>query len=121
MDMTGCDESSEEIMKRAWAFVQDSGLEAYVPARTMSDVVGDLERAGYRIHIPRRIKAMDYEIMRLECLKAAYAAGLKGQTAIDEAERMFRFARYGKDPLDNGKVRVVGKDGDLPFKDYVPE
>ena len=38
---------------------------------------------------------MDYEIMRLECLKLAYAAGLRGPEAVAEAERMMKFAREG--------------------------
>ena len=38
---------------------------------------------------------MDYEIMRLECLRLAYAAGLRGPEAVAEAERMMKFAREG--------------------------
>lgn len=38
---------------------------------------------------------MDYEIMRLECLKLATQQGLKGEDAIRSAERMMKFAREG--------------------------
>jgi len=38
---------------------------------------------------------MDYEIMRLECLKLATAQGLKGETAVEAARAMMQFAREG--------------------------
>ena len=38
---------------------------------------------------------MDYEVMRLECLKLATAQGLKGDEAIAAAAKMIAFAREG--------------------------
>lgn len=58
---------------------------------------------------------MDYEVIRLECLKIAAAQGLKGADALKEAERMMKFIREGK---------VVEADAPAkpgPFTDYVPE
>lgn len=59
---------------------------------------------------------MDDELLKLECLKLA-----QGNTS--EAQRMFDFikGRNQNDLVGGGKARVVGKDGDHPFKDYKPE
>jgi hypothetical protein len=65
---------------------------------------------------------MDYETMRLECLRLATQQGLKGDEAIAAAERMMKFARSGETNLvGGGKAKVVGRDSDMdkPFKDYL--
>jgi hypothetical protein len=38
---------------------------------------------------------MDYEIMRLECLRLATGQGLKGETAVEAARSMMQFVREG--------------------------
>lgn len=68
---------------------------------------------------------MDYEVMRLECLKLATAQGLKGEEAIRAADLMMKFARDRPllDKISDSapKARAVGRDGELekPFKDYL--
>jgi hypothetical protein len=67
---------------------------------------------------------MDYEIMQLECLKIAASQGFKGRELISEADRMYNHIRgRGAPVVQNDKVRVVGRDGDIdpkhPFSDYV--
>ena len=59
---------------------------------------------------------MDDEELKLECLKLA-----QGDTTA--AKQMFDFikGRNQNDLIGDGKARVVGKDGDHPFKDYKPE
>jgi hypothetical protein len=78
---------------------------------------------------------MDDELLKLECLKLAADKGLVGQQLTEEAWRLFDFIKgRGKfsqvnywaigerdDLIGGGKARVVGKDGDVPFKDYKPE
>ncbi len=65
---------------------------------------------------------MDHEEMKLECLRLAVQAGLKGADAMKFADDMYAFCRgRGEAPgLQNSKVKVVGKNNDLgPFTDYV--
>lgn len=77
---------------------------------------------------------MDYEEMKLECLKVALSAGYTGDKLEVQAERLYNFCRgRGKysevhgDPfrepkLENEHVTVHGKDGDLgKFTDYVKD
>lgn len=70
---------------------------------------------------------MDYEEMKLECLRLAVEAGHKGAEAIDMARKFYDHCR-GRgdgDPLIPGgltpRARVVGRDTDFekPFKDYL--
>lgn len=73
---------------------------------------------------------MDYEEMKLECLRLAIESGAKGSEAIDLAKKFYDHCRgrgegalktISDDLVGGGKARVVGKDGDVPFKDYKPE
>jgi len=59
---------------------------------------------------------MDDELLKLECLKLS-------QGDIAGAQRLFDFikGRNQGDLVGGGKARVVGKDNDIPFKDYKPE
>jgi hypothetical protein len=51
---------------------------------------------------------MDYEIMRLECLRLATAQGLKGETAVDAAQAMMQFVR--ENPLlDKAHGRAIDR------------
>lgn len=62
---------------------------------------------------------MDDELLKLECLKLSP----DGEGRIQAAQRLFDFikGRNQTDLVGGGKARVVGKDGDHPFKDYKPE
>lgn len=64
---------------------------------------------------------MDYEVMKLECLKLAVAAGHRGDDAIKMAERYYNHCRDRSPSQDGAKARVVGMDSDFekPFKDYL--
>lgn len=68
---------------------------------------------------------MDDELLKLECLKLATAQGNKDKAARDEAQRMFNQIKgrsnSDDDLVGGGKARVVGKDSEIPFKDYKPE
>lgn len=68
---------------------------------------------------------MDDEVLKLECLKLAVQSGHKDKDAQDEALRMFNMLKGRSNADDNlvggGKARVVGKDSDIPLKDYVKE
>lgn len=68
---------------------------------------------------------MDYEVMRLECLKLATQQGLKGEEAIKAAERMMKFAREGTlidkafgDKIETPMATIHRKP---PIDDYKPE
>ncbi len=65
---------------------------------------------------------MDYEEMKLECLRLAVDAGHKGDDAIAMAKRFYDHCRDHNQnaPLSNAKLTVHGRDGDLgKFTDYV--
>lgn len=66
---------------------------------------------------------MDYEEMKLECLRLAIQSGAKGTEAIALARQFYDHCRgrNENDLVGGGKARVVGKDGDHPFKDYRPD
>ena len=79
---------------------------------------------------------MDDELLKLECLKLARESGLQSTDLTKEAWRLFDFIKargafssinyrdwedVKNDFIGGGKARVVGKDGDVPFKDYKPE
>lgn len=65
---------------------------------------------------------MDYETMRLECLRLATQQGLKGDEAIAAAAKMMKFSQHGEtNSVGGGKAKVIGRDGEMekPFKDYL--
>ena len=65
---------------------------------------------------------MDDELLKLECLKLATTQGFKAADARAEADRMFNLIKgRSTDEVGGGKARVVGKDTNIPFKDYKPE
>lgn len=65
---------------------------------------------------------MDDELLKLECLKLATTQGFKSSEARFEADRMFNLIKgRSTGEIGGGKARVVGKDNDIPFKDYKPE
>lgn len=69
---------------------------------------------------------MDYELMRLECLRLATQQGLKGDEAIKAAERMMKFcktqslvdAAYGPDKIETPRATIHRNP---PFSDYTPD
>lgn len=74
---------------------------------------------------------MDFETLRLECLKMAQAEGLKGSEAIARAQEFFDFLRVGADSatetrrivagMQNKHVRVIGVGDDSNFRDYIAD
>lgn len=66
---------------------------------------------------------MDYEEMKLECLRLAIGAGATGEDVMKLADKFYNHCRGrdGNDFVGGGKARVVGKDNDIPFRDYKPE
>lgn len=74
---------------------------------------------------------MDYEEMKLECLRLAIESGAKGSEAITLAKQFYDHCRgrgegvlkttKPDDLIGGGKARVVGKDNDISFQDYKPE
>lgn len=63
---------------------------------------------------------MDYEEMKLECLRLAISAGHKGQDAIEMAAKFYDHCRGRSGKTENMHVTVHGKDSDLgKFTDYV--
>lgn len=68
---------------------------------------------------------MDHNLLMLECLKLATNQGFKGADARKEAQTMFNqiLGRSTGEELQNDKVKVVGRDGDIDpkFKDYLKE
>lgn len=58
---------------------------------------------------------MDDELLKLECLKITDGDQVK-------AQQLFDFIKgRNQDIIGGGKARVVGKDNDIPFRDYKPE
>ncbi|CCB64468.1 hypothetical protein [Hyphomicrobium sp. MC1] len=68
---------------------------------------------------------MDYEEMKLECLRLAVGSGAKGDEAVTLATKFYEHCRgrNQNDLVGGGKARVVGKNGNVPdaLKDYKPE
>jgi len=51
---------------------------------------------------------MDYEMIRLECLKLATAQGIKGEAAFEAARAMMQFVREGS-LLDKAHGRAIDR------------